>query len=86
MLMESLSYQLPGLQKQASAVGDHICELEETLSGERDTFHNMLDSKEQEMTEVHKAMRQQLGVYQELLDIKLALDMEINSYCKLLEG
>lgn len=86
MLVGSLSYQLPCLQKQASAARDHICKLEETLAGEPDNFHKMLNSKEQEMTEVRNAMQEQLRVYQELLDIKLALNMEINAYCKLLEG
>ncbi|XP_032763333.1 lamin-B2 isoform X2 [Rattus rattus] len=86
MRVESLSYQLSGLQKQASAAEDHIRELEEALAGERDKFRNMLDAKEQEMAEVRDAMQQQLAEYQELLDIKLALDMEICSYRKLLEG
>uniref|UniRef100_A0A2K5VL33 Lamin-B2 n=1 Tax=Macaca fascicularis TaxID=9541 RepID=A0A2K5VL33_MACFA len=86
MRLESLSYQLSGLQKQASAAEDRIRELEEAMAGERDKFRKMLDAKEQEMTEMRDVMQQQLAEYQELLDVKLALDMEINAYRKLLEG
>ncbi|XP_010861928.1 PREDICTED: lamin-B2 [Bison bison bison] len=84
--VESLSYQLSSLQKQASAAEDRIRELEETVAGERDKFRKMLDAKEREMMEVRDMMQQQLDEYQELLDIKLALDMEISAYRKLLEG
>lgn len=86
MRLESLSYQLSSLQKQASAAEDRIRELEETMAGERDKFRKMLDAKEREMTEMRDVMQQQLAEYQELLDVKLALDMEINAYRKLLEG
>ncbi|XP_067271333.1 lamin-B2 [Pseudorasbora parva] len=84
--IESLSYQLSALQKQASAAEERIRELEDMLSSDRDKYRRQLDAKEREMAEMRECMQQQLNEYQELLDVKLALDMEINAYRKLLEG
>uniref|UniRef100_A0A8C6SBP5 Lamin A n=1 Tax=Neogobius melanostomus TaxID=47308 RepID=A0A8C6SBP5_9GOBI len=76
--LEGMSGQLSQLQKQLSQSEARARELEEAMARERDMSRRRLEDKEREMAEIRARMLQQLEEYQELLDVKLALDMEIN--------
>ncbi|KAM4743666.1 lamin-B3-like [Anableps anableps] len=83
--VETLSSQLHQCQKKKMLEEARFQELERILDRERGDWQQRVSQKEHELLNLRNQVNSQLEDYENLLDVKLALDMEINAYKKMLE-
>ncbi|XP_058012447.1 lamin-L(III)-like [Ahaetulla prasina] len=84
--VDNLISQNVELQARIKELETRIKELQRVIDTERDSSKRRLAEKNREMAEMQQQMQSQLDEHEHLLDVKLALDLEINAYKMLLEG
>ncbi|KAM6307958.1 peripherin [Podargus strigoides] len=84
--IQSLTCEVDGLKGMNEALQRQMREMEEEFGEEVGGYRDVVGRLEQELQEMKGEMGRHLREYQDLLNVKMALDIEIATYRKLLEG
>lgn len=83
---DALSSQVSHLDNTIKSLEGKIKDLEGLLSQERSWNASAMSEKDKQINGLQAQIQQQMDEYKELHDVKVGLDMEIDTYRKLLEG
>ncbi|KAI1229827.1 hypothetical protein IHE44_0010833 [Lamprotornis superbus] len=84
--IQSLTCEVDGLKGVNEALTRQMREMEDEFGEEIGNYQDVVGRLEQEIQQMKEEMARHLREYQDLLNVKMALDIEIATYRKLLEG
>jgi len=84
--MQSITFEMEALRGTNDALRRNISELEDRYNRDVSDYQETILSMQTECDDLKRKMAEHLRQYQDLMGVKVALDMEISMYRKLLEG